>query len=226
MRKENILSNATPEQNKGEKPFVIRGHHLEHYRTLLLSGSTNLVVNMVTPERPRDGQRVSFDDMIYYSSVSSSYTTDVVGKTDQQEDRYRLYQKNQFEEFLKLDDNSPVKLVTGQKDKICGGCAVGKHCTERYFRNDAVQYDGATLDTFYQAAEKIGLKDSLTVTEDQVEFSDEDPQKVRSLIMTAGTLKTILRSPELAIIDNWLYDPQEVKKTSPVTFQTSQPLSE
>jgi len=182
------------EQLQDRPPFVIRAHHLATIEGLLKSGKS--VDDFTgtycrTLERGRERDRASLISLLRWGH--RSYVKDVLGSMVEQADKFRRYEKEFYEEFLQLPLDYPVKIAEGQKDKICQGCAIGKHCSGRpsiiWDREDKMY-----IRAFRKGAKKLNLEDDLTVVDEIATYPNAKPKKVKSILTTSGTIKEVIKS--------------------------------
>ena len=181
-------------EQQARRLFVIKAHHLDNLMKLLKGGKS---VNDFedTYFGSLDKRRASG----YIPEYRQPYFNDVLGSTQEQAEKYARYETEFYNEFLQLPSDYPVKIVEGQKDKICQGCAIGEHCSKRptviYDRVDKVY-----IRAFGKIAKKLNLEDDLTVVDEIVTYNNARPEKVKSILTTAGTVKEVIGS-SLSLLD-------------------------
>ncbi|HVF69438.1 MAG TPA: hypothetical protein VNA13_02610 [Xanthomonadales bacterium] len=154
------------------KPFVIRSHHLVN-----LAGASGF--------SPRD---IVEGTLVAVGMEGHDYFTDVLGSTPVHVARFEASLTEFFTTFDKLPDDYPVKLVAGQKDGVCSGCAIGKHCSEKI----NLLGDQLFLADFDAVSEALGLADQVTFELEYVDTSDSGRVKTLSAFTTAGVTRSVL----------------------------------
>lgn len=171
----------------------IRGHHLPMFQSLLSGEFEPREIAQRIPLDKSKGFDFQFlpgklhsEDVIGYSRRSDRYDASV--------EKYRASVEDLLSAFFALPDNSPINLVSGRPDSICGLCAVGDHCKMSKSENsgyDLVKGDFAYINTFLIAAEAQGIK-SETVEEEQSFIDIPETKMVKVVKTTKGTLKNVL----------------------------------
>jgi hypothetical protein len=113
------------------EPIIIRGHHLDILEKIL-------IINHRLSQK--DKERIIYNansDLMngiefYYekSPDGASYKKDVIGTTQEEENKFISDYQQFLLKILSLPDEYPIKIVTGKPDDICKLCAIGKHCRE------------------------------------------------------------------------------------------------
>lgn len=174
-----------------EHPLRVRGHHFKVLQEVLHSDDIDTFgvrkfVNIHS--RFLEAQRDHDEKAIY---------PDTIGNTPEQENRFKRENIRIYSEFMALPDEAAIELVEGQKDMVCGGCVFGKHCNFRSHEEfgmgpDVLADDMRGLDTFLEKAQYFRER-NLNLRYEIAEFKDADPEKVRVIETTVGTVKHILR---------------------------------
>lgn len=162
-------------------PFIIRGHHAKFIARMLKSAST--------PEMMGRHMRISAENATPLVGQRINYTEDVLGNTIEQANAYELAVTSFFRTFLELPPDHPVKLVADQKDGICEGCAVGKHCETLNVFGFA---DEGYINAFVRVASKMGLKEDIATVEETATYLNAEPNQVESVLTTAVTAQKVL----------------------------------
>jgi len=167
-------------EQQDRPPFVIRAHHILNIKYFLRREKSAI-------DRTREYYVGAVEQRAF--GLSKSYYDDVLGSTQEQADKYIKYKKEFYEEFLQLPPDYPVKIAEGQKDKICNGCAIGKHCMREKNPSDR-QY----IRFFRKATKRLGLDDNIAVIEETIIGNNAKPRKATSILTTAGTVKKVISS--------------------------------
>lgn len=184
----------TIESKDKREPFVIRGHHFDHFISLI-NGET-------TPKERAENIRTE-NAAIHakYPRKSQRYKEDTVGKSAKEAKGYQKRIKTIFETFMELPEEYPVTLIAGQKDTMCHACVRGDHCNfddQSLFGagNDALRQDEKSLSIFqlYARKQKLPIK----AETEMVNFTDKKgfPAMTVSLFTTAGVVKKIFSDPK------------------------------
>lgn len=184
-------------EQQDRPPFIIRAHHRKvlniNFNAIIKSGlsANDLVIRYsVNLEKERASGHIS--------EHRQWYINDVLGSTQEQADKFRRYETEFLEEFLQLPPDYPVKIVEDQKDKICQGCAIGEHCSNKGKKPllNPGEYSGdeADIEVFRNDARELNLEDDLKVVDEIATYSNAKPRKVKSILTTAGTVKKVLLS--------------------------------
>ncbi len=115
------MSKEFKEDQSVEKPFTIRGHHLEQFVYLL--GMHNLDPKKFG-KNLAEGTKNREEGYMEYPN----YKTDIIGNTPEEMDLYIQRNIELAERFLNLPDDYPVKIIFGKPDEICKTCIIGNHC--------------------------------------------------------------------------------------------------
>lgn len=110
-------------------PFIIRGHHLANLLPIAVDG---LLSNETAQKLVADIRRIG--------SYRPFYSVDVLGTTEEERDAFQANATRYFDRFRSLPADFPVRIVVGQEDGVCAGCAVGNHCARTENRNDDMDY--------------------------------------------------------------------------------------
>lgn len=158
------------------RPFVIRVHHLNNMARRVegdyRSQANNILTGVSNMDRP-------------------GYARDVLGETVDEAAQFQNSVEGFFEKFDGLDNNHPVKIVSGQKDAICNGCAVGIHCsTGREIKGDMLYM----IDYFRSVVGTENLSDRVSFVTENVKSSDSGMFKTTSAITTAGVIRKVLEA--------------------------------
>lgn len=195
------------ETEDGRRPFVIRGHHLGLF--------TDLAKGNITPDDLSSKLKTEMQndlDVALFSRKHFSfkehvlqqirYGHDVLGYTAEDANKVETNDLKIFEKFTELPSDYPVDIVEGQKDEICKGCIVGKHCTLRDSEDEfgpgsAVEADEFFVNYFLRDTKKLSPeRHHFDAIKEYVEFSDAKTQKMRRIKTTAGVVKSVLASWE------------------------------
>lgn len=185
----------------GQKPFVIRGHHLPYFASLV-----NKWQYGDTPQRL--ARHVTSDvgsSNNYYNDAArkeqEKYAQDVLGVGLGQADRFEEHLMQIFEEFLRLPDNHPAEIVEEVPDIICAGCAIGEHCYPNRLdiATTLVTADTGFTDEFLRRVDGINWlsrlrgKDQLLklTIQKQALFPDAE-LNARKISTTLGVVKKVL----------------------------------
>lgn len=155
------------------RPFVIRSHHLEN-----LIGIHDATYSTIAQETV---DAVVGDD-------DRGYIEDVRGTTPQEASRSESAITKFFRDFDNLPIDSPVKIISGKKDDICNGCAVGVHCTSKY----NVEGDINVFNDFLYTSDILGMSKEIKVRSDVTYAVDSKPLKVQAAHTTARVVKAVL----------------------------------
>ncbi len=149
-----------------QEPFKIRGHHLVLFSEILSGTPTKSLAD--------DDEVVGMADRKF----GTDYIKDVIGTTPEERAKFRETEEKAIKDFLSLPEDYPAELGT-DKDVICKGCAVGKHCgTEEISKTDQ-----AFLGDFLDVLKEKKVPFTSVGTE-------SSPVRIRT---TIGTVRTILR---------------------------------
>jgi hypothetical protein len=118
------------EVDSGNKPLVIRGHHLDHFAHLLWIKED--LEKVYGCSNPNEAAAESFVDEICtkISTNKRTYKEDVLGKTEADKESFRSKCLQVMRDFLSSPDDQLVKIVASEPDVICGCCVLGNHCTK------------------------------------------------------------------------------------------------
>ncbi len=158
------------------RPFVIRSHHFDSFKDvhkgpLTIQEKTHLMkVNIARFKRP-------------------GYAVDVLGETDSSADHFEASAQKFFEQFSELPDDHPVKIVNGQRDGICNGCARGSHCATQSHLLGDIEY---LNDNILGAAKKLGILDQIKIKREFMKTTDKGIQRTLAAHTTAGVVRQIL----------------------------------
>ncbi|CAN5285936.1 hypothetical protein BH10PAT1_BH10PAT1_6270 [soil metagenome] len=112
----------SPEAEPLGQPFIIRGHHLRNFKSLMsFYEATKSLGEAVSCE-------LGLMKMDLSANTNKEYLRDLYGHDQDAENRYFQRIRKVFTGFLSLPDSFAVELVSGKKDEICKSCEVGKHC--------------------------------------------------------------------------------------------------
>lgn len=156
------------------EPLIIRAHHLPNY----------LLASEYNPHLLSDimigGMKASSND-----HVKSNYYEEVIGPD--KEDFQKRYEEELWK-FVRKHPQSPVALVEGEKDALCGVCSNDHHCHLKEQKDADTLY----LNNFLETATKLGI----TVTKADVvaNFSDAPLESTRRIITTAGAIRAVFKS--------------------------------
>ncbi|MBI4096131.1 MAG: hypothetical protein HY425_00250 [Candidatus Levybacteria bacterium] len=183
---------ADREKPGNSKPFVIRGHHLRSYFGLIERGfspSHLAEINAITAEMSE--WRIS-------PHLNLTYKDDVLGLLPKKEaiEKFKEKQKKLYDLFLRLSNAYPAEIVEGKTDKICEGCAIGKHCQQLHSNIsqnnfDGIRIDGLYLDKFIENINRLHLPKPI-INYEMAHFLDDQPQKIRLIKTTIGIVRKVL----------------------------------
>ena len=191
---------ATKEMFIDQKPFVIRGHHLMQYISLLkdtLSPAEHAREDRKTLKEIQalDPKLVMRSGNIVEAEHWIKHGKDVVGLSVNDANTYENNIRTIFEKFLSLPDDHPAEITEGLPDAICSACINGEHC--RLLRSPinnedvGIRGDGKYLDAFMETLQNFHLPQPAIIFE-EAHFSDAEPQKVRTIKTTMGTVRKAL----------------------------------
>lgn len=168
-----------------QKPFVIRGHHLENFRDL-----TEPSFISAAEKARRDRQFL----INVFLPRNAEYAQDILGLSTEDGNRYEEQLRKTYETFLALPDNYPVEIAEGIPDAICEACVIGKHCRNLGAEEDNfIQEDGTHLDESLKNLGVLKLQKP-TIAQKQAFFFDAKPQQVRYVRTTIGVVKKVLKT--------------------------------
>lgn len=146
------------------EPFVIRGHHIEHF-AVALEGRLAKFVECgivkpeedihVTPEQAAIDMVIgakTLDKEVYGKLYSKLYQVDVLGLTAKSVDRAMDRTRRLYEKFVTLDPEHPIRLTVKDRDEICKACAIGAHCFQPLLNIHLLDGDVANLQHFVKQA--------------------------------------------------------------------------
>lgn len=171
------------------KPFILRPHHVE------------LLIAAQRPSNPEAATRRLLDTAIAWRGTATSmtvdlerlasnfslatpedrsaYAVDLLGSIDAQTEKFSRSVYHTLVKFYQLADDTPVHLITGERDSICKGCAFQFHCASETVREEDVN----CLQQIATFSAELGLADQVTSVE------NHDSPELR---MEAGILRTIM----------------------------------
>lgn len=197
----------------GQKPFVIRGHHLLNYINLLRDSYAKKIDPAEMAKEIREHMEVLrstpsvkvFDFSAPksewkkdFTKQYSEYAQDNIGSSTEDADTFEAQNRKLFEEFLSLSENYPADIVEEIPDNICNTCIIGKHCRQLNSSfpgtddDDKTIMDGKYIDVFLEALRDICLPQPIIVFEEAY-FSDAKPQQVRRVKTTMEVVRKILK---------------------------------
>ena len=147
-------------------------------------------LNLLDPNNPKHKERVE-------------YAQDVLGLSPEDADKFQQHTRQAYETFLALPDNHPAEIVEGIPDILCEGCAIGKHCrrllNELGHKPHSLTGDGEGIWAFLLILKILNSQredeEELlqpTISYEQAHFSDAEPQQVRRVKTTIGTIRRVL----------------------------------
>lgn len=180
----------------GRKPFVIRGHHLPYFVSLVRKVGNEVM----TPQERAKDIRVKIKALTDFSPSKSieaafdmfhmlNYTDDVIGNTDESADRYERFLKEVFESFLSLPDDYPAELAENKKDAMCEACTVGNHCSQN--TNSVSPGEKEPINEFL---EKVSL---LNLPKPEIVSIVQGPNQLRRVKTTLGTIREVLKEVDI-----------------------------
>ena len=205
-----------------QKPFVIRGHHLTYFITLLrdLPFGKYSVQKQANPAESAKSQRdfiESFRSGRAHTYIEGTegrtydlvqkwmeYGQDILGSSKESADKYEERITETFERFVSLPDDYPAEITEQIPDAMCEACAVGEHCRSRNFlsmmpEEDMNTKDPEDLDEFLKNIKLLNLPEPV-ISYEQAYFSDAEPQRVRRIKTTMGLVRKVLRDGDLKLL--------------------------
>lgn len=180
------------ETSLDQKPFVIRGHHLEDYQQATMSRDVSRLAKIMKNNILLLWQQSRYN----IQSRSVKYAIDVIGswhQADKFEEQYKIALKT----FLQLPGNYPTEITEGIPDKICEGCVIGKHCrrlfTDEYVSKSIFKNDEEYIETFLEGLNSLNLPKPV-IAYGQAYFSDAEPQEARRVRTTADVVRKVLKA--------------------------------
>lgn len=207
----NLSVNKENGEHVDQIPFVIRGHHLGNYITLIKDNFPYRKGVPTPAEEARDMRRFMEALPSAFTVLEKpdgslefrvpgfqEYSQDVIGTSAESADTYEERIRETFERFMSLPDDYPAEIVEGIPDIICSACAIGKHCkklttglAEDEFVNN-LEADRMYTEKFIETLDNLNLPKP-TITQEQAYFSDAEPQQARRVKTTIGTVRRVLR---------------------------------
>lgn len=188
--------------NSPEAGKVIRGHHLEVFTELVnknltpqgiveyefsMATGSNVVVADDVKERIKNGEIAR--------EVEGSYKYDLLGDaTPEEVKKFQEKRLELYKDFNTMGDDTPVRLVVGQKDDLCNQCAIGSHCSGDF------EFDGDTdyVKAFTNVAARNNLEAQLVVRTEEVFVRGKDGPIEATVVETnAAVLRTVLSGDAL-----------------------------
>lgn len=180
--------------------FTIRGHHLPFYVRLFKGDTPSSIASSVTNGLGKyrtDAQQFPEDP---HHTWKEHYVNDVLGDPKNAVNHQDSIQQV-FEEFMNLPDNAKVDILE-QPDNICKRCAIGDHCLVNFQKGytypgstkTALKEDRRLLNKFYRRAQELHLDSAMTISYEQVHFTDDEDHPSGRLTATAGVIKQVLKS--------------------------------
>lgn len=179
-------------------PFVIRAHHLRHYRLIVMGNDPSWLAKG-TRIRIENAWKAALLTENGANSKPAKYGEDVLGN-ENQADIFETKSRLAYEKLLHLPDDYPAEIVEGIPDVLCNACASGKHC-RKLFNNE--YHEGES--TFDKDVKYMDLFLGLlnlpkpNIVKEPASFLDAPPQRVRRLTTTIGTIKKVMRETPLII---------------------------
>lgn len=196
---------VTNKELTDQKPFVIRGHHLPYFASLVnrwqYGDTPQRLARHVISDTGSPGNYYNDAESRQRRKKQEEYAQDVLGVGLEQADRFEKHLARTFEHFLHLPDNCPTEIVEEIPDIICAGCAIGKHCypSRLDIIPTLVTGDTECIDAFLRRVGGIiwlsklrgeNQLPELTIQK-QALFSDAEPN-VRKINTTLGVVKKVL----------------------------------
>lgn len=192
-----------------QKPFVIRGHHLKKFASLV-KGPWGMAM---TPQIMARGAKLMMEMLNSVSTLTPDgyyqihqgyleYSQDVVGTTEESANRFEEHIKGTFERFVSLPDDYPTELTEDVPDAMCEACTGGEHCRSLTFVNKiygegyAIIRDSQYLDHFLKIIDLLNLPEPV-INYEQAHFSDAEPEQVRRVKTTLGVVKKVLKEESI-----------------------------
>lgn len=198
-----------------QKPFVIRAHHLGHFR-LLVKGQD--IWNAPAREPMSPAEVAARITQAVKSDESEEYAMDVLGDTTENLSTHTQKLKIIFETFVSLPDDYPVNITEHISDEICKACLTGKHCgatppkrsdfneglnlaekIQNLFHDTFIEPRGpeqGQLNWFLHETMELRLKKP-TIQKERIIYSDTGKRKVvRKAVTTAGVTKKVIAQIE------------------------------
>lgn len=198
-------------ENIGQKPFVIRGHHLLEYVLLIKAANEGLSqAGMETWNVTFQKLRQQHEHLVKKSPSSLTgmelqqikYIEDVFGLSLEQADRVMEDYEKIGEKFLKLSDDYPIELVEGKPDHICEVCVIGKHCQQLHDNNaedyfnfnfSGIKGDRQFLNEFVRDINLLHLPQPI-INYEMTRFSNAEPQlTVRRIRTTMEVVRRVFK---------------------------------
>ncbi len=159
-------------------PFIIRGHHLANLR-LIATGEKS-------PDELAQG-------IVEYAVRSGAWSPidmiDLIGTTVEEREHFSDTASMYFKRFMDLPEDFPVRIVAGQEDGICSGCAVGNHCARKVNADSDIAY----ISRLKLLVERLN---SYGGTQRQLDSAD-DGKGLPAVVTTAGVVKEVLELSRL-----------------------------
>ena len=107
----------------GAEPFPIRGHHLHSFADIASwRADPRTLSDVIIEGKLRDRQG---------DADRQAYAYDVIGDTPEETAQVRDRHRAIFERFVDLEPDDTIVVTTGERDLICQGCIIGRHCEDR-----------------------------------------------------------------------------------------------
>jgi hypothetical protein len=193
-------------------PFIIRAHHLSHYRFLVKPNHENWHSrNIRLPLSPKEVAENKIRKDVE-ADTRSGYSQDVLGPSTESADKFTKKIEVIFDRFLILPDKHPVEIAEEIPDDICKACAVGDHCKTSpprgsgenlNFLEKSIEYfystfilprghDQLVLNYFIKTARQLKLP-SPSISKEKIIYSDTKKSRiVRKAKTTIGAVKLFL----------------------------------
>lgn len=155
-----------------EEPFVLRAHHAREIFLVLALGQEL-------------GATIDDDELYARQHLPTAYYRDSFGDSKEKAEGFKAHVRNFFQAFLDLPPEANVKIVANQKDPICAGCAIGKHCDEW------TKGDESWLRAVKTTAGVLGLSQTVEEGEDMVLRNDGSSRAAPTLTLPASTARAV-----------------------------------
>lgn len=200
----------------GERPFEIRGHHIELFARLIGEPSTPQLLAQSMREMASNYRGDTSSETVNLEILTnpenrgrqyySAYGYDIVGETPEQADQFQANIEKTLSDFTSRPDSALVKL-TELPDAVCAGCIFGNHCSRQ--SAGQITHDKFSIYVFKDMTADAGLMDSLGVV-------TEGYNRAKSLLTTVGALRTVLQprpNEETQPVDDYAQRLEQTRQT-------------
>lgn len=181
------LRPISPDERVSPTPLVLRGHHLNIIYTYYARKGKRTPTQFLGQFSEQVVKKVS--DL---SVRDQPYTLDVLGESPDETRRFKKQVETVIRRFIELPDDYPLELVEGIPDDICAGCAIGEHCRKLYLAKgstNAIEEDRDWIHYFVDESHYPDSNVAVSVQRETAYFSDAEPQQVRRIRTTVGTMR-------------------------------------